>query len=139
MNQRATLFLLTALLCAPACGEDGPHLYFVSGPTAVREADGIVRIDGELWSVMQWPEGHSFCVTALWNEPIPGGPELNKDEVCSTDAVPLPSTTGGQSWPYTLRSLRPVAANSGTTIDVTLVSEHFDNRGEPYTVTVESP
>jgi hypothetical protein len=137
MKKLPSLGLLAVLaLAAAGCGEDEPNLYIVNGPHAVRAADGSVSITGELWSVIPWPADHEFCVTVIWNEPSPSGPGLNMDQECSINAVPL-EPNGNDGFHFELHSFRPPTA--GSTIDITVVSDHFGQRGEAYAVTIDSP
>ena len=135
---RSTFLLRSVglVLVLAGCHEDGPNLYVVSGPTATREGDGTVRVEGALWSVVPWPAGHEFCVRAAWN--APGEPAIATSEVCSDDPVPLPDTTEAQGeWPFMLRSSQPITA-TGVTIDVVITTE-YEDPADHYRVTIDSP
>lgn len=126
-----TAFLLVSVLMASAllgaCGEDGPHLYFVQGPDVSRDQDNHVVVSGELWSVISWPEGDSFCVTATWVSPAPPNSASPMAEVCSSDAVPAPNSQDG--WMVNLRSATPVDSSQSWTLDVSLSSDFNENKG----------
>ena len=132
-----------ALLGSAGCGHerwgDGPLLYFVEGPSVVRDGNDHVVVTGELWSVQRWPAGHEFCVVASWDEPAPAAAESPMDLDCSTDAVPQDAETS-DGYSFSLRSAQPIAppgpGQPPWSLAVRVASDFHDNRDEDIRETV---
>ncbi len=141
-NPKCFAAALSFCLLLTACGEDEPFLYFVSGPTLNQDKNGRVQVSGELWSVIPWPAGSEFCVTATWEPPYPPGTHLLLDQVCASAAVPE-SELAEVGFPFTLRAAEAVAAPAPGappwTLSVGITSEHHGNREEYVSATLTVP
>lgn len=130
------LFIAFGLLMGSfGCGEDGPHLYFVEGPTVTRDASDHVVITGKLWSVIQWPAGDSFCVTTTWGDPLPPGAASQLGQVCASEAVPE-AVGADEGFKVTTQSPAPVphpeAGEDPWQLTVTLESDFNENKDDAW-------
>lgn len=134
------VLLLGLLLSLAGCGEEGPHLYFVQGPTAFRGSDSIVYVRGMLWSVIPWPAGSEFCVKASWDRPVPlGGVTNPMAELCSTSAVPV-DPEGNEHFNVELASSESIPSGLPPwKLKVTLSSEYHENKGHDAEVVLDVP